>query len=96
MLSTKFCILYVLYKIIRTIKQYKVALAGRDSNHVHDFLLREFSFYGYDSSLKVDTRRKFTTSANYGQIIYGWKDFPLIYTNNVLRIHINLLEIRKM
>ena len=46
--------------------------------------------------LKVDTRRKFTTSANYGQIIYGWKDFPLIYTNNVLRIHINLLEIRKM
>ena len=36
------------------------------------------------------------TSANYGQIIYGWKDFPLIYTNNVLRSHINLLEIRKM
>ena len=46
--------------------------------------------------VKVDTRRKFTTSANYGQIIYGWKDFPLINTNNVLRSHINRLEIRKM
>ena len=47
-------------------------------------------------AFKVDTRRKFTTSANYRQIIYGWKDFPLKYSNNVLRSHINLLESHKM
>ena len=28
-------------------------------------------------SLKVVTLRKFTTTANYREIIYGWKDFHL-------------------
>lgn len=46
---------------------------------------------------KVVTRRKFTTTDNYEQLIYGWKDFfSWKKTNNLLKNHEDIMERRKM
>ena len=50
-----------------------------------NILLNSNKMFVQIEPFKVDTQRKSTISANYGQIIYGWKDFPLKHTNNVLK-----------
>ena len=46
--------------------------------------------------IKVVTQRKFMTTDNYGQIIYGWKDFLLKNKNHLLKNLIDIMEWRKM